>query len=415
VPLLTNAITEGLLSLPSAGPTNEREGSARVCALAMQTIAEEGEGERPALSIDATALPRAPPPVLPVRASTASGGFGGGAQLQRARLGAAQPRPGPDSADLNIAGESCAIKPPPPGILANAAEAILPAGSSIDLPVLPGSGASSRSPSRQAGAHGGPLRALGDREALKLIKRKRDRARKQKVLFNGLHDGDDTSFPPKGEAVYMPAYIPKSKSRAQLKNAQPGPDDKDPVATLPEAAVDGERFIELSGNRAFLATASEHATAELDQPDAEDDGLGLKENKTEIRQRVGFAIGQVRQTVLKHILLRNKLIDFGVQLNTLPKANLVALVVSSTAATRELLRGAYLQGPGGTHAALNGAGVVSLDKYKKFVELEPTPRPVSDTYNLSVMAGPGLFQRNRFPPVRFGNCGASFFTDRFRG
>jgi len=74
------------------------------------------------------------------------------------------------------------------------------------------------------------------------------------------------------------------------------------------------------------------------------------------------------------------------------------MIISSHYATRELLRGAYLQNAGGGSLVMDRKGVSSLGKYKKFVEDEATPRPVSDAYNPTVAAGPGLFHRNRFPP-----------------
>lgn len=353
--------------------------------MGMLPIAEEEDHKE--LSVQATAaLPRAVPTLAlpePVRVSTASGGFGG-AQLQRARMGSRQPPPTADpGAELNVAGEKFVIKAALSSILANAG-AVMPADSSRDCEMRISLGAGSRS--KPSTGHG----PLGDKAALKIIKRKRARARKQKVMFNGLPAEGGTAIPPKGEAVYMPAYVPKSKSRTQIRQAQLGADAKSEgmLREVKCGAEEDDGYFALSANKPLMARDPE-----------EEDVLGLNENKTEIRQRVSFAIGQVRQTVLKHILLRNKLIDASVQLNALPKANVVALVLSSQQATRELLRGPYLQGPGGMHAALDDVGVESLGKYKKFVELEATPRPVSDTYNLSVIAGPGLFQRNRFPPV----------------
>lgn len=366
----------------------------------MLTIAEEDDDHTEFLSVQATAaLPRA---VLSehVRVSTASGGFGG-TQLQRARLSSRQSRPVDLGTDLNIAGEKCTIKAPLTGILANA-EAVLPADGSGDCDVrvpIQSDLATSHRSSHSSAARPRPEGPLGGKDALKLIKRKRARARKQKVNFSGLVAEGGTAIPPKGEAVYMPAYIPKSKSRTQVRNAQLGADAKEPVGTLglvERRSEDHEGYFALSANKPLMTRASEHGASDLPE---EVNDTGLNENKSEIRQRVSFAIGQVRQTVLKHILLRNKLIDAGIQLNTLPKANVVALVLSSQQATRELLRGSYLQGAGGSHVVLNDTGVESLGKYKKLIELETTPRPVSDTYNLSVIAGPGIFQRNRFPPV----------------
>jgi hypothetical protein len=65
----------------------------------------------------------------------------------------------------------------------------------------------------------------------------------------------------------------------------------------------------------------------------------------------------------------------------MPKENLVSLFANSPQATRELLRGAYLQKSDGSHLVLDEKGVDSFDKYKRFIELEATPRPVSDTFN----------------------------------
>ena len=128
------------------------------------------------------------------------------------------------------------------------------------------------------------------------------------------------------------------------------------------------------------------------------DSCTLDESKTSVREKVAFAVKQVRPTVLRHILLRNKLVDKYTQMNGLPKSNLVSMIMGSAVATRELLRGAAFQKSDGTHLLLDQTGKTSIANYKRFIEMEPTPRPVSDTFNQTCAAGPGIFARNRFPP-----------------
>jgi len=331
--------------------------------------------------------------IVMIRGSTAGGGFrsatplsSSGSRRTAAPLSSALPRSVIlDLQTLNVNGERF-IAPPPPGILQHANGTV--AGRNTDDCTR------QSSPSRTCTA-GGEQALLGDKEALKyVIKRKRSRACKQKVAFTCVSptkgDAVDASAHLPPPAVYMPAYIPKSKSRTQMRGLLLGADVRG--SGMEHAGSDGEdEFVALTSNKPLLSRAP------LDV-DIDADELGLNENKTEIRQRVTFAVRKVRMMVLRHILLRNKLIDGSTQLNVLPKENLVALVISSHNATRELLRSPCLQNAAGGNLVLDASGIESLNKYKKFVEMEPTPRPVSDTYNQACVAGPGLFQRNRFPP-----------------
>jgi len=363
----------------------------------MQTIAEDPDGQAPSMVMKVMSVPQHDGIVM-IRGSTTGGGFRSATPLSSSgcRRAAAPAHALPrsvilDLQTLNVNGERV-IAPPPPGILQHVHGTV--AGRNTD------DCARQSSPSRTH-IPGGEQALLGDKEALKyVIKRKRSRARKQKVAFTCVSptkgDAVDASAHLPHPALYMPAYVAKSKSRSTFCKVKKsnglllGADVRG--SGMAHAESDGEdEFVALTSNKPLLSRAP------LDL-DIDADELGLNYNKTEIRHRVTAAIRQVRPMVLRHILLRNKLIDGSTQLNVLLKENLVALVISSHNATRELLRSPCLQNAAGGNLVLDAPGIESLNMYKKFIEMEPTPRPVSDTYNQVCVAGPGLFQRNRFPP-----------------
>jgi hypothetical protein len=388
----------------------------------MQTIHEEGD-EDTQLSLTAvgvsqpwltaTALRRTGPGSSgraaggALRASTPSAG------LHPVRPRTQQQPRATDAGELDLNVTGAKITKAPASILQNAHETTPPAAEGHDAGRLAGSVANRRSapdarsssPSEGKPTGDDPRGTLADNQALKqaVLKRKRARARRQKVTFVGACAGKDkdlfdgpgaqksAAIPP--PAVYMPAYVPKSKSRSQLRQFRVGGD----CGAREASFGDEEEFLALTGNKPLTAREPDEAVIAQDSS-AEADGEALNMSKTELRQQVSSAIRQIRPTVLKHILLRNKLVDGSTQLNLLPQANLVAMIISSHYATRELLRGAYLQNAGGGSLVMDRKGVSSLGKYKKFVEDEATPRPVSDAYNPTVVAGPGLFHRNRFPP-----------------
>ena len=381
----------------------------------MQTIHEEADGDGGSpLAVTALAVPQ--------RAGASAGGSGrasAAAGALRAQTPGADVRPASSlslsrahtqsqpraaAADagelsLNVTGAKIA-KAPLSSILQNVRAAEPTAAEDLN--------ACSGSPSKKMATTNVDDLTRADKEALKqILRRKRARARRQKVTFAGGAGGGEegssgdgpgarapAAIPP--PAVYMPAYVPKAKSRAQLRQARMGGDCND-AGACETLLDDEEEFVALTVNKPLTAREPDAAVADQ-HSSAGADEEALSVSKTELRQRVTFAIRQIRPTVLKHILLRNKLVDGHTQLNLLPKANLVALVMSSNTATRELLRGVYLQNAGGGSLVMDRQGVSSLGKYKKFIELEGTPRPVSDTYNPSVVAGPGLFHRNRFCP-----------------
>lgn len=385
----------------------------------MHTIHEEGEEDSQQPCLTATALRRAP--TVPTSGRAVGGASTPSTGLHPARLRTQQHPRATDANELDLNVTGAKIAKAPASILQNAQETATPpaaegheagrrAGSVTNRRSTPNARSSSPSEGKPTGDD--VRGTLADKEALKqaVLKRKRARARRQKVGFVDACAGTDkdpfdvpvaqksAAIPP--PAVYLPAYVPKSKSRSQLRHFRVGGDCKVPMDFVwaREASFgDGEEFLALTGNKPLTAREPDEAVMAQDSS-AEADGEALNVSKTELRQQVSFAIRQIRPTVLKHILLRNKLVDGCTQLNLLPQANLVAMVMGSFTATRELLRGSYLQNAVGGSLVMDRKGVSSLGKYKKFVEDEATPRPVSDAYNPTVVAGPGLFHRNRFPP-----------------
>ena len=333
------------------------------------------------------------------RGSTAGSGVlrsstpGAGTHLQRPRLGTAHSHSVPDTRELNLTltGEKIA-KTPPAGILSPMPSMVSDQSEKTHSPSL-----NMRPPThmRESATSDG-FGELTCKEALKHIKRKRERARKQKVKFHGVSQlGEDDvaagklarvpmlarTFP--APAAYMPSYIPLSKRRVPPRRYGLGTDVQGPEEenAPQEGPGDEEEFVTLSTSMPLNSRSPDQPESEPNRQAVVNDEPELKENKTDIRQRVMFAIGQVRSTLLRHLLLRYKLIDNYTQLNTMPKENLVSLFANSPQATRELLRGAYLQKSDGSHLVLDEKGVDSFDKYKRFIELEATPRPVSDTFN----------------------------------
>jgi hypothetical protein len=353
------------------------------------------------------------------RGSSAGGGFrssstmalsrSGTPQLQRARLSGAQKQTDPlVKVNLNVMGVPVTKAPLQgilqPGILQNVREAI----SATDFPVDQVPSTPSLSTSKNSTPNG--VNREADKTALtKLVRRKRERRHKQKVQFRATFPAsmqplEEASFSlpaavPFPVPVCMPSYILKSKKDCQLRKARLGGMGGDAVvSSFAEESGSEKEFIDLKANKHLAVKTSEHKAFERLHSTETVDALIMSEDLSEIRGKVTFAVSQVRPTVLKHILLRNKLVDGHIQLNMLPKQNLVGLVMSSSQATRELLRGLMFQQKGGGNKCLDGNGVESLSQYKSISECEPTPRPVSDTFNQSVVAGPGLFHRNRFPP-----------------
>ena len=196
----------------------------------MLTIEEETvEDGRLAVSA-ASALPLQRSASSAQRLVSTGGGFRSATpQLQHVRLAtpvqALQMEP-ERKFDLGVMGSQIA-KAPPPGILQNTYDVtplIVPAPVATFGGLLP-----SRSPSKGGQATASPdfvLQTPGDKKALKnIMRRKRERARKQKVVFSGVdgHAGVQQLLIP-APAIYMPAYLPKARTRAQLRQGGPGAD-----------------------------------------------------------------------------------------------------------------------------------------------------------------------------------------------